>query len=621
MADHKISPFSENNSDSEKDHTISQYQEIIENVTDAIIYTDKNFHIVTWNKAAEEIYGWKREEVIGKRMKEIVPTKIINSDKDSALEVLMDKGIWSGDAIQERKDGKKIFVISSVRLIHDASGNIVGSVGINKDITTRKKTEKLLRQSEQQYRTLLENAQEGIWAIDEDNHTTYVNKKMAKMLGYTIKEMIGKHLFTFMNEESQKAARLNLEKGKGGLKKDYIFKFLKKDGSELPTKIKTSPLTDAKGNYKGAIACVADISEQLKAEHKLKERIKELNCLYGISKLNEKSMVTPDYVLEKTLNLIPIAMLYPELAYARILWNKNEFLTDNYKKTPWILRRELEIGDKSLSLEIGYLEEKAFLEEERRLAKDILSRLKSIIEQNLAVQRLQRLISTVSHELRTPITVLNLSLDYYQDSGGKIEEVLEKLLEGVARNIKLLKELADDLSMISSIDEDKIKLNIQKCDLSKLITEMLIIFKPIAASKSINFNLDLPSKLEIKADPIRLDQILRIFVDNAIKYSEENSTISIKVLQNYTGKFNPDQKPGYLIEIKDDGIGISDADKEFIFERFFRSEEVMKTPGSGLGLSIAQDLIDLHQGEVFLETEEGKGTTFSIFIPSNLSLS
>ena len=114
---------------------------------------------------------------------------------------------------------------------------------------------------------------------------------------------------------------------------------------------------------------------------------------------------------------------------------------------------------------------------------------------------------------------------------------------------------------------------------------------------------------------VKIDQIFRIFIDNAIKYSRERNNIEIKAIDNYKGKFNKNNEDGILFQFKDTGIGISDKEISSIFQRFYRSEQVTDIPGTGLGLAIAKELINLHSGEVYVESELGKGTTFYIFLP------
>ncbi len=129
---------------------------------------------------------------------------------------------------------------------------------------------KELQESVKKYNLLIENLQEGIWVIDKDAYTTFVNPRMAEMLGYTIEEMIGKHLFSFMDEQGIEIAKRNIERRKQGIKEQHDFEFLRKNGTQIYVNLSTSPLIE-NGIYLGAIAGVIDITERRQMEEKIRK--------------------------------------------------------------------------------------------------------------------------------------------------------------------------------------------------------------------------------------------------------------------------------------------------------------------------------------------------------------
>ena len=158
------------------------------------------------------------------------------------------------------------------------------------DITERVQAETALRESEKKYRQLLESLNEGIWYIDRDSRTSYANPRMAVMLGYTVEEMLGKHLFDFMDEEGRKIAQTNLERRQQGIKEQHDFEFLRKDGKRVYASLETAPITDESGNYVGAIAGVQDITErrrleeermQMEAQLQKAQRLEAIGTLAG----------------------------------------------------------------------------------------------------------------------------------------------------------------------------------------------------------------------------------------------------------------------------------------------------------------------------------------------------
>ncbi len=126
-----------------------------------------------------------------------------------------------------------------------------------------------LRVSEEQYRRIVETAQEGIWTIDAANNTSLVNAKMAEMLGYTPDEMMGAPLFAFMDEEGQAIAAANVERRRQGIAEQHDFKFKRKDGADLWALLSTNPIFDKAGQYAGALAMVVDITERRRTEKAL----------------------------------------------------------------------------------------------------------------------------------------------------------------------------------------------------------------------------------------------------------------------------------------------------------------------------------------------------------------
>jgi PAS domain S-box-containing protein len=153
----------------------------------------------------------------------------------------------------------------------DQPGQVTNYIAIKEDISERKLAEQALRESEEKHRLLLENLQEGVWAIDSESRTTFVNRRMAEMLGYPEEEMLGKHLFDFMDERGIEVAQRNLERRRRGIKDRHDFEFLRRDGTRIYTTMETSPITDDEGNYLGALAGVMDISERRWMEEALRK--------------------------------------------------------------------------------------------------------------------------------------------------------------------------------------------------------------------------------------------------------------------------------------------------------------------------------------------------------------
>ena len=257
----------------------------------------------------------------------------------------------------------------------------------------------------------------------------------------------------------------------------------------------------------------------------------------------------------------------------------------------------------------------------RRLNKTNKELEHEITERVCAENDLKEFVSIVSHELRTPITVLLQSTNAFKNYSEKLsDEQKDSICESVSRNAELLAEIVKDLLLVSRLNEGMIILEIKEYKPIDVINEVLELMEPWFNKKKIKAKLEIDNQIELKGDPKRVGQIFRILVDNALKYSNENTEILIKATDHYNGKFNTKypNNDGVLFQIVDYGRGIKKEEIPNLFKRYFRSDDVHDIPGTGLGLLIAKEFTELHKGEIFVESEFGKGSTFSVFFPKKL---
>jgi PAS domain S-box-containing protein len=178
---------------------------LLENVSDAVISVDQELRIKSWNKAAEQIYGWRADEVLDKPLREILRTDYLDVPLAEVMDALNRTGRWSGDVIQYRRDGRSINVFNAGVQLKDAAGQVTGIVAVNRDMTEHRKTEAALRQSQQQFSLIFEEALDVILIIDgRDGHILRANRAVQSVLGYKLSDFIGKHFsILFPPEESQ----------------------------------------------------------------------------------------------------------------------------------------------------------------------------------------------------------------------------------------------------------------------------------------------------------------------------------------------------------------------------------------------------------------------------------
>jgi signal transduction histidine kinase len=217
----------------------------------------------------------------------------------------------------------------------------------------------------------------------------------------------------------------------------------------------------------------------------------------------------------------------------------------------------------------------------------------------------KNLTKDVSHELKTPLTSLQITLEALID--GIIEPTNERLsicYEEILRLTRLVK----DLEKLYSYEQDYKDISKTKFNIGELVQNVITNFESEYKKKNINVNFN-NINLTLNADKDKITQVIINLLSNAIKYTNEGGSIKIKLLQHNNG---------IKLIVKDNGIGIPDEDKEYIFERFYRVDKsrTRLTGGAGIGLSIVKAIIDSHNGSIDIESIEGDGTTFNVYIPN-----
>ena len=225
------------------------------------------------------IYGITPDEFDGNMA--TLYEKIIHPDDKEELFKAQELALKEGKPRQMefrilRQDGSVRHVWVDATATFNDKGVMVRMIGITQDITERKNAELAYRDSESRYRMIVETAQEGIWTIDAENNTSFVNPRMAEMLGYRVDEMLGRSMFDFMDDEGRQLAFENIERRKAGIAEQHDFKFLHKNGSEIWAELMTNPLLDSDGTYIGALAMITDVTERRHSEQTLRETQKLL---------------------------------------------------------------------------------------------------------------------------------------------------------------------------------------------------------------------------------------------------------------------------------------------------------------------------------------------------------
>lgn len=220
------------------------------------------------------------------------------------------------------------------------------------------------------------------------------------------------------------------------------------------------------------------------------------------------------------------------------------------------------------------------------------------------------LVANVSHDLRNPLSSIQGYVETIQMKGEEItRDELQRYLEPVLSNTKKLNRMIDDLFDLSKLDAENVTPNLEDISLAELVQDLVQQFTPIAEQKNIRIKTIYPENphAQIYADIGLLDRALSNLIDNAIQHTPEGGTVTIKSIQN--GK-------DISLEISDSGRGIPESDIPHIFDRFYQVDKSRSnSSGAGLGLSIAQKILELHGAKITVQSLLNKGTTFKIVMP------
>ena len=218
-------------------------------------------------------------------------------------------------------------------------------------------------------------------------------------------------------------------------------------------------------------------------------------------------------------------------------------------------------------------------------------------------------VANVSHELRTPLSMIKGYVETLIDGAKDDPAVALKFLQTIEKHADRLTYLIEDLLTISKLESGQIVMNLQRVELGPVVARVLEDLQSRAEEKGITLQNLLPEEIEVKADGDRLEQVLFNLVDNAIKYGKNNGevTVSCQIVDDKLVQ----------LSVRDDGPGIPEEAKERVFERFYRIDRARsrEAGGTGLGLSIVKHIVQSHGGEVWVESELGKGSTFCFTLP------
>ncbi|MEO5946346.1 MAG: PAS domain S-box protein [Chitinophagaceae bacterium] len=460
---------------------------LTENIADAVVGTDMDFKTISWNKGAENLYGYASEEVIGNYAMALLGTQFLSDEDMQAWPKALDAtGKWQGEVVQSKKDGTQVSVLVSISYVYDEKGKPIAAVAVNRDITDRKKAEEKIAASETKFRTLSETIPHMIWTATPDGKKNFFNNYFLDYTGLSFEELEG-----------------------DGWQKIIFPDDLGKELQQWQHTLKTG--------------------EDLRIE----KRIRQHDGTYQ-----------------------------------------------------WHLNHSIAQKDNEGNI-IGWIGTST-----------------DIHEQKIKEQQKDEFISIASHEMKTPLTtakgyieLLLLSLSEENQTAlyaSKANQAVEKLHD-------LVTELLD----ASKIQNGQLNFNITTFDFNKMVDEAIENMQHSAKNHIIQKTGNCLQ--QITGDRSRLQQVLINLLSNAIKYSPNADKVLVKI-EELNNKIQ--------VAVQDFGIGMSGMHSDKIFDRYYRvPEHAVHFQGLGIGLYISNNIIQRHEGKMWVESEPDKGSIFFFTLP------
>jgi signal transduction histidine kinase len=361
------------------------------------------------------------------------------------------------------------------------------------------------------------------------------------------------------------------------------------------------------------------------AQIELRERVKELTCLYGIAKVVQEPGISLKGILQKVVELLPPGWLYPEIASARIVVDRSSYKTANFRKGEDCQTADIVVsGARRGAVEVHYsmkkpqIDEGPFLREERSLIDTIARELGLIIEQKTAEGEKKRLeeqlrhadrLATigqlsagVAHEINEPLgNILGFAqlADKTPDLPGSAQRDIEKIVSASLHAREVIKKL---MIFARQMPPEQ-----GQIDLNDVVQEGLDFMESRCAKEGIRIVRELsPNLPEITADPAQLQQVLINLVVNAIHAMPKGGTLTVR---------STTSDDYVMLAVEDTGVGMTDKIQKQIFLPFFTTKDVGQ--GTGLGLSVVHGIVTAHRGTIRVNSAVGRGSRFEVLLPTD----
>ncbi|NQU09116.1 MAG: PAS domain S-box protein [Candidatus Abyssubacteria bacterium] len=601
----------------------------------AFVIWDRQCRVTGWNKRAEEMFGWSKEEVLGQNFFEFLIPERARPQVEAVVDALL-KGDLPNHSINENltKSGEIILCEWNNSIEYDSEGRVAGALSVGLDITERKRAEEKLRASEEKYRTLLGSIEIGHFETDLAGSFIFFNDTICRNLGYSRDELMGMNYRQYVNEENAKIVyeAFNTVYKTGRVDKAFISDVISKDGTEKPMEYSVSLVRDHDGQPIGFRGVVRDITERKRAEELLRRSEEKYRSLFEESR-DIILITTPE---GKFLDINPAGVEFYGYSSKEELLNTltvqdtyvNPEDRDEFQRIMaergFVKDHELKLKRKDGQQRIALLtantvcDKKENVTAYRGVFRDITEQ-KQLEQQFLQAQKMESigtLAGGIAHDFNN---ILGGILGYASliktriNEGHSLFNYVDTIEKGAMRAAELTAKL---LAFARGGKYDT-----RPVDLNSIIGETLgIIGRTFDKSIDIRTHLD-PQLPAIEADAGQMQQVLMNLCVNASDAMPDGGKLIIETsvetfVEEYANRHTGAKSGSHVcVSVTDTGIGMDKGTLQRIFEPFFTTKEEGK--GTGLGLSMIYGVVKNHGGFVNVYSEPRAGTTIKVYLPAS----
>lgn len=603
-----------------------RYRSFFEGSPDAILLADaRTGIIIDANPAASVLMKKPLNEIIGLHQTDIHPKRNISYSKKmfsiDASRQKTDLKAQSHENLISCSDGTEIPVEIMANLIH-INGNTVIQ-GVFRNITARKKAEKALMESEKRFRLLIENQGEGVGLVDPVENFIFVNPAAEIIFGIEPGKLMGQNLRKFISPNHLE--RLHQESGKRSKNKrsTYEIDIICPDGKIKNLLITATPQLDDEGKFAGTFGVFRDITERKQAEELLRRSEKKYRTLIESMPDGVYRSTPEGKFVEVNPAMVKILGYSSKEELMAIDINKDLYFKPSDRDSLVLKLNPGELDVYPLKKKDGsavWIEDHGWYVEDEHgkiiyhegISRDVTDRKIAEMQLLKYSEELQELIATkdkffsiIAHDLKTPFnSILGLS-EILKDEArhldiGTIIQYSDIIHSTSGNTYQLLENLLD----WARIQQSRITFNPEPILLKKLINDVTELNAEKANRKKVSVINNITEQMIVLADQEMLKTILRNLISNALKFTTANGKIEI-IAKSGSGEIE--------ISVKDTGTGINKEDIEKLFkvDSNFTRRGTENEKGTGLGLILCKEFIEKHGGTIRVESEEGKGSTFS----------